>query len=103
MSHTNVTRAEIQTLRAIARQAEKTDRYRINVALENSVGSGNLSQMADRLLKASLKLDGMVAVAEATALFDRVGPAMRRKVLDGIEPRDKDFLTGEVPVFYAGP
>lgn len=98
MNDYSITENEIQTLRAIARQAEETESLRISVVREDVLGDGGLSRRTAALMDASLRLDGMVTVAEQSTLFSRVGTDIRRMVLAGREPREDDFQFYGVPV-----
>lgn len=102
MNANGITEAELNTLRTIARNAEEVDSYRVAVAREDVVGTGDLTHKVTRLMEASLRLDGMVAIAEESGLFTRAGGDVRRMVLSGRAPREEDLDYGGVPVYYVG-
>lgn len=91
MNENTITENEIQTLRVIARYAEEVEGYRISVAREAELGTGDLTFRVTRLMEASLKLDGMVTIAEESGLFSRVGGHIRRMVLEGRAPYEDHF------------
>lgn len=91
MYENSITENEIQTLRVIARYAEETEGYRMMVARETELGTGDLTARVTRLMEASLRLDGMVTVAEESGLFSRVGGHIRQMVLEGRAPYEDHF------------
>lgn len=91
MNDYTITDNEAQTLRSIARQADEVEGYRTAIVREDTLGDGGLSGRAIRLIEASLKLDGMVALAEQAGLLSRIGGHLRREVLEGREPSEDDF------------
>lgn len=101
MHENTITENEAQTLRVIARYAEEVEGYRMAVARESDLGTGDLTFRVTRLMEASLKLDGMVAVAEESGLFSRAGGYIRRLVLEGRAPYEDHFELEGVAVISA--
>lgn len=101
MHEQTITESEVQTLRIIARYAEETEGYRTMVARETELGTGDLTARVTRLMEASLKLDGMVTIAEEGGLFSRVGGHIRRMVLEGRAPYDDHFEGMGITVLHA--
>lgn len=101
MNENSITENEIQTLRVIARYVEEVEGYRMMVARETELGTGDLTARVTRLMEASLKLDGMVTVAEESGLFARAGGNIRRMVLEGRAPYEDHFESLGVSVVRA--